>query len=204
MTEANMFTGPGHEAARSTFSARDALLGWMQEIAPYGIFTTDVEFRIRTWNHWLITHSGISAEQAIGRSLLELFPTVRTRRLDEHFRRALAGEVSVLSTALHKYLLPLPATAPDADIPHMLQTVRIAPLPTGDLILGTITIIEDVTQRECQAIRLQRQQEHDRVLSVALGVLLQSADPINDIAGLFPKITLPLGLEAYFNYLYDA
>lgn len=203
MTAHDMFAGPGDDSARDTFSARDAMLDWMQEIAPYGIFTTDRELRIRTWNHWLILHSGVTAENAIGRPLVELFPTVKERRLDEHFRRALGGEVSVLSTALHKYLLPLRPPGFDPDLPHMLQTVRIAPLPAGDLVLGTITIIEDVTQRERQALLLQRQQEFDRVLSAALGVLLQSIDPLRDVAALFPKVTLPLGLEAYFTYLYD-
>ncbi len=196
-------TGPEDISAQDNFSARDALLGWMQEIAPYGIFTTDAELRVRSWNHWLAHHSGLGADKVVGRPLLEVFPEMKIRRLDEHFRRALAGEVSMLSTALHKYLLPLPTTAREAHGPHMLQTARVAPLPAGDHITGTITIIEDVTQRECQASLLQRQQEHDRLLSSALGVLLQSSDPLRDVAALFPKITLPLGLEGFLKYLYD-
>lgn len=193
------------EPDRETFSAPDAMLGWMQEIAPYGVFTTDGTLRIRSWNQWLANHSGLGADKVIGHSLLEIFPEVKARKLDEHFRRALNGEVSVLSTALHKYLLPFPSTARESDVPHMLQTVRIAPLPgTQHRSPGTITIIEDVTQRECQALLLQRQQEHDRLLSTALATLLRSNDPLRDVAALFPNLTLPLGLEVYLNYLYDA
>jgi signal transduction histidine kinase len=203
MTPADPVSRPESEVAGANFSARDALLAWMQEIAPYGIFTTDCELRIRSWNRWLVSHSGLTAEHVIGRLLTDLFPEVHSRRLDEHFRRALRGEVSMLSTALHKHLLPFEPPATDVEVPHMLQTVRVAPLPAGDQIVGTITIIEDVTQRECQALLLQRQQEHDRLLSSALGMLLQSRDPLRDIAALFPRITLPLGLEAYFNHLYD-
>ena len=197
-------TPPEERAAQDNFSAPDAMLGWMQEIAPYGIFTTDADLRIRSWNRWLAHQSGLSPERVVGRLLVEVFPDVQVRRLDEHFRRALAGEVCVLSTALHRYLLPLPTTARDSEVPHMLQTVRIAPLPAGDRIVGTITLIEDVTQRETQAVLLQRQQEHDRLLSAALAALLQSSDPLHDVAALFPKITLPLGLESYLNYLYNA
>lgn len=185
------------------FSARDAMLDWMQAIAPYGIFTTDAELRIRTWNAWLATHSGLAAEQVVGRFVGEVFPELATRKLDPHFHRALAGEVSVLSTALHKYLLRFPSPTRDTGSPHMLQTVRIAPLPAGDLIIGTITIIEDVTQRERQAMQLQRQQEHDRITSAALGALLRTTDPLRDISELFPQLTLPLGLEVYFNFLFD-
>lgn len=203
MKPASQFEDPGEPPARDTFSARDAMLDWMQQIAPYGIFTTDAELRIRSWNHWLGMHSGLSAEKVIGRPLVEVFPEVKARRLDEPFHRALRGEVSLLSTALHKYLLPFPTPARDSGIRHMLQTVRIAPLPAGDLILGTITIIEDVTQRERHALLLQRQQDHDRILSAALALLLESRDPLADVPALFPKLTLPLGLEAYLHYLHE-
>ncbi len=199
---------PLHEDApfdhpRDPFSARDALLSWMEEIAPYGIFTTDGTLRIQSWNRWLSIHSGLSADQVIGRNLLEVFPDVETRRLDERYRRALGGEVSLLSAALHRFLLPFPAIVSTGAPAQMLQTVRIAPLPSGELVVGTITIIEDVTEREHQAVALQRQQEHDRLLSTALGILLQSADPMKDVADLFPTIAPSLRIEAYFNHIFD-
>ncbi|HLP24572.1 MAG TPA: PAS domain-containing protein, partial [Acidobacteriota bacterium] len=68
---------------------QDGLLSWMQDIAPYGIFTTDGELVVRSWNHWLSTHSGLSAEEVIGRPLFSLFPDLAARKLDTHFQRAL-------------------------------------------------------------------------------------------------------------------
>lgn len=204
MSALEHFPTPGDPMARDAFSAGNAMLDWIHAIAPYGVFTTDAQLRIRSWNHWLVTHSGLSADKVVGRPLFEVFPDPQTTRFEEHFRRALTGEVSMLSTALHKYLLPLPVSSGDYSVSHMLQTVRIAPLPAGEMIIGTITIIEDVTQRECQALILQRQQERDRLLSEALGVLLQSTNPLMDVAALFPKIALSLGLDAFSNYLYDA
>jgi len=177
------------------------MLAWVQAIAPYGIFTTDTDLRIRTWNQWLVTHSGMSADEVLGRSLTEVFPDVGERRLDEHFRRALAGEISVLSTALNKYLLPLRSTVRTTPATEMLQTARIAPLVFGQQTVGTIATIEDVTQRESHALVLRRQQEHDRLLSTALALLLASDNPLQVAAQLFPNIAAPLRLEVYFNYL---
>lgn len=202
MSAADELPRAASAASHDTFSARDAMLAWMQEIAPYGIFTTDADLRLRSWNQWLATHSGLAAEKVIGRRLVEVFPDIAERKLEEHFRRALSGEISVLSTALHKYLLRLPSSTRSDDGSPMLQTVRIAPLPAGDVVVGTITLIEDVTQRERQALRLQRQQEHDRLLSATLAALLSSSRPLDDVAALFPRLTLPLSLEAYFNYVY--
>jgi PAS domain S-box-containing protein len=181
---------------------KGAMLSWVQAIAPYGIFTTDTGLRIRSWNQWLVTHSGLRLEQVAGRSLTELFPEVRERRLDEHFRRALEGEISVLSTALHKYLLPLRSTIrTTTGGTEMLQTARIAPLVFEGQTVGTIATIEDVTQRESQALVLRRQQEHDRLLSSALALLLSSENPLEAAAQLFPSLATPLRLEVYFNYL---
>ena len=111
----------------------------------------------------------------------------------------------MLSTALHRYLLPLASTVEHTEeLPFMLQTARIAPCPAPPAITGTITIIEDVTQREFQAAELRRQQEMDRLLSDALGALLQAADTPQDIAKIFTPLMPSFGLDAYFCYLWDA
>ncbi|MEO7600327.1 MAG: ATP-binding protein, partial [Opitutus sp.] len=138
------------------------------------------------------------------RRLTELYPDLEDRRLTERYTRALAGEISVLSTALHQYLLPFPPTMNEIGLSHMLQTVRIAPLHEGTEVVGTITIIEDVTQRETQASILRRQQELDRLLSSSLAVLLQSNHPADEIAGIFASISPALGLDAYASFLLSA
>ncbi len=133
------------------------MLSWVRDIAPYGIFTTDANLVIRDWNEWLATHSGLSSDEVVGRQLADVFPDICERHLENHFNRALRGESAVLSAALHKYLLPFPSPVREYGAHHMLQTVRIAPLAANSVIVGTITIVEDVTQRECQAAILHRQ-----------------------------------------------
>lgn len=187
--------------SQSSFSAADAVLGWFEDIAPYGIFTTDSSFRIQSWNQWLAVRSGHTAQQLVGKTLTAEFPELITRGIDRRYENALKGEISVLSAALHRYLLPFPTSIPNAPSPHMLQTARIAPLVVGGEIVGTITIVEDVTERETQASILQRQQQHDHMLSRALSVLLHTSDPMRDIEELFPSFTPALGVDAFFTHL---
>jgi signal transduction histidine kinase len=137
------------------------MLHWMQQLAPHGIFTTDTDLRIQTWNNWLETHSGLSAAHVCGRPLVEVFPDLAARKLEDQYHRALEGQVSVLSTALHRYLLPLPPTVRDAGFQHMQQTARIGPLLSDRMVCGTITTIEDVTQREIHTAALS---EHAALL----------------------------------------
>lgn len=178
-----------------------AMLAWTQAIAPFGIFTTDSDLKIRSWNQWLVAQSGLSLESVVGRPLFEIFPDLRERGLEENFRRALTGEISVLSTALHRYLLPLQPTVRGEPRANMLQTARIAPLVIGEKIIGAIATIEDVTQRETHTLVLRRQQEHDRLLSTALAMLLSSERPQDVVAELFPNLAAPLKLEVYLHYL---
>jgi signal transduction histidine kinase len=180
-----------------------AVLAWMDEIAPYGILTTDTQLVIRSWNEWLETHSGMAAPLMQGRLLVEAFPELRTRKLEEHFRRALKGEVIVLSSAFHDHLLPFPAAQRDTAHALMQQTARIAPLSHLGQICGTITIIEDVTQRELQAAALTRQHERDHFLSASLAHLLRTRDPENMVRELFPRLAEQLEIDTFFNYLLE-
>lgn len=185
---------PGHLTA--------ALSEWMQELAPFGVLTTDLDLNVQGWNQWLAIHSSLPASKVIGRPLGEVVPEIITRKLDHYFRRALAGEVSLLSSGLHGHLIPLPMTMiRDDQQPHMLQTARIAPLISNGKVLGTITVVEDVSQRDHHAAILRRQHGRERLLSWALAHLLQSEDPLKDLEAIFPKIANDLSLQIHFHYL---
>jgi signal transduction histidine kinase len=125
------------------------------------------------------------------------------RKLDEHFRRALAGEIIVLSAAFHEYLLPFPPSLREAVSGHMQQTARIAPLSYNNQLCGTITIIEDVSQREFQAAALARRHERDQLLSSCLAHLLRTRDPKGVVRELFSKIADHLGVHTFLNYLVE-
>jgi PAS domain S-box-containing protein len=124
----------------------ESIIGWLSDNAPLGVFTTDTDLVIRNWNKWLEVHSGRGAEEMIGSSLLDSFPEVRERRLDSFYQDALKGQTHVLAYRFHKYLIALPTSSP-RQAAKMHQTARIVPLTDGSRVIGTITSIEDVTER---------------------------------------------------------
>jgi signal transduction histidine kinase/ActR/RegA family two-component response regulator len=135
-----------------------ALLRWMHDLAGQGILITDAGLKIRAWNRWLEEHSELSASDVLGRSLLEVYSVLETRRLDRQYKWVLEGQTRVLSQRLHGHLLPLPTDSSMSDFTEMQQTARISPLITDDgRVIGTLTVIEDVTERVAREAELQAQ-----------------------------------------------
>lgn len=143
-----------------------AVLHWMHDLAAQGIVTTDGELNVVEWNHWMEEHTGKRANDVIGENLLELFPELSERRLDRNYKWALEGQVRVLSQALHGYLIAMAAVSGEHGYGQMQQAVRISPLSHEGRIIGTLTIIEDVTERVAREAELQAQiEERSRLLS---------------------------------------
>jgi PAS domain S-box-containing protein len=143
-----------------------AVLHWMHELAAQGIVTTDSDLKVVEWNHWMWEHTGKTRRDIIGNNLLELFPELTERRLDRHYKWALEGQVSVLSQALHGYLIAMPAVSGEHRFAQMQQAVRISPLSHEGRVIGTLTVIDDVTERVAREAELQAQvEERSRLLS---------------------------------------
>ena len=143
-----------------------AVRHWMHELAAQGIFTTDSELNVVEWNHWMEKHTGKGAGDVLGKNLLALFPELAERRLDRHYKWALEGQVRVLSQALHSYLIAMTAVSGKHSYEQMQQAVRISPLSRDGAVIGTLTIIEDVTERVAREAELQDQiEERSRLLS---------------------------------------
>ncbi|HEY9838093.1 MAG TPA: PAS domain S-box protein [Vampirovibrionales bacterium] len=133
------------------------LLHWVNDLADRGIFTTDADLNIQSWNHWLEIYSGLSVNRVMGRNLLDIYPELKQRRLDRFFHQALAGQVTFLSQRLHGFLLPMLPTDVYKTVPYMLQSAKIAPLMEASRVIGTISTIEDVTERVLRESELQHQ-----------------------------------------------
>lgn len=143
-----------------------AVLHWMHDLAAQGIITTDSELNVVEWNHWLEEHTGQRAYDVIGKNLLELFPELIERRLDRHYKWVLEGQARVLSQALHGYLIGIPPISGVHGYTQMQQAVRISPLTHEGRVIGTLTIIEDVTERVAREAELQAQiEDRSRLLS---------------------------------------
>src|SRR5688500_16080015 len=143
-----------------------AVLHWMHDLAAQGILTTNSELKVVEWNHWMEEHTGKTEGDVIGKNLLEVFPELIQRRLDRNYKWALEGQVRVLSQALHGYLIAMPAVSGEHGTAQMQQAVRISPLSHEGRVIGTLTIIEDVTERAAREAELQAQiEDRSRLLS---------------------------------------
>jgi len=129
-----------------------AMLRWLRDSAGGGILTTDTALRVASWNSWLEAATGIREETAVGRPLMEVMPSFVERGFDQYYAAALTGGVTVLSYALHRFILPARADDPHAQ--PTPQRARISPLWEGTEVVGTITIIEDVSERVATGQRL--------------------------------------------------
>lgn len=126
------------------------------DLSPHGVLITDRDLVVRGWNSWLARHTRQPAAMALGRPLFELFPDLAARQLDAVYRQALAGQTVVLSHRLHRYLLPMPAVDEYAgQFEQMQQSAQVAPFKQGDAIAGTITVVNDVTERVAREQELQ-------------------------------------------------
>ena len=83
-----------------------ALIHFIDEHAAGGVFITDTDLAIRSWNRWLAVASNIAAAQVVGRPLFEVLPSLEQRGLDSYYREALAGEIKILSHTLHRHIVP--------------------------------------------------------------------------------------------------
>ena len=136
-----------------------SVVHWVTEDTHQGCFVTDVQLRVVLWNRWMELHSGRSASEVLGRSLLDLYPDVGDREIKEYYQSALEGRVNILAHALHRYIIALPPTNSDLGFAHMPQSGRIGPLDDTGVLVGTVTIVEDVSDRLASESVLRRQLE---------------------------------------------
>ena len=150
------------DSSLDTAGLQAALFQWLSHDTQRGVVATDAQFRVVLWNQWMEMHSGRSSSDVIGRSLFELHPETATRGIRDCYEGALEGSVTVLSHGLHRFVLALPPTDPELAYDEMPQSGHIGPLTHDGLVIGTITIVEDVSARLAAEIALRHQIEAQR------------------------------------------
>ncbi|MCX8022463.1 MAG: diguanylate cyclase [Syntrophorhabdaceae bacterium] len=164
---------------------KEALSNWIEVFLSRGVFVTDENLKVILWNRWLEERSGIPSEKVLGKRVLDVFPAIREKKADRYYYQALHGEAILLAQRLHKFLLPMP---PKKDyscyFTNMQQTVQIAPLVSGWDVVGTVTMIEDVTERIVGEILLKKEAEAARRAEQMVKKERDLAQHYLDIAGV--------------------
>jgi PAS domain S-box-containing protein len=101
-----------------------------------GVYTTDKDLVITSWNNRIAEMSGVSAETAIGAKLVELFPNLVEEGVIERINRVLTSGQNAKLRLLHRQL----------DGTNRFQKRRLAPLRDGDEVTGAVVIVEDITE----------------------------------------------------------
>ncbi len=167
-----------------------SVVRWVTEDTHQGCFVTDVQLRVVLWNRWMELHSGRSASEVLGRSLLEVYPDVAERDINEYYQSALEGRVTILSHALHRYIIALPPTNPDLGFVQMPQSGRIGPLDDHGVLVGTVTIVEDVSDRLASESALRKQIEAQQLARAMAENALRAKDEF--LSTLSHEIRTPL------------
>ena len=137
-------------------------------ISPIGVFTTDVHLNITSWNDWLTRATGQTEESVKGMPLTRVIPEVEKRGLLDRFQHVLSeGNVEVLSSVFHHYLIPIRLEEPVGKFTEMQQRVTIAPLMEDQTVYGTIVTIEDMTAQ--LAADKNKPSEKDDILNLSSG-----------------------------------
>ncbi len=133
----------------------DIGLAWptLFDAVGFGLVLVDANAEVRLWNGWLTRHSGVSAQAAIGQPLESVFDEGLPASFMTALNNALHHKLPVvLSSVLHRSLLPLhaqlPASASAQRIPHGITMTPLVMAPWGPCCLIQITDASRAMSRE--------------------------------------------------------
>ncbi len=142
-----------------------------------GLYTIDKNMRITSWNDSMAQMTQIPAEKAVGRKLLETFPTLEKEGIAERLQRVLETGKAAELRLLHR------GQAGE----NRLQKRRLTPLKENGRTHGVVVVVEDITEFEqllAQTIQSEKLAEVGRMS-----------------AGIAHEINNPLAVISYANQI---
>jgi PAS domain S-box-containing protein len=134
------------------------------EVIDAGLIVLGSDRKIAIWNDWMAAASGITAQQAIGAAIDDIFPQVSSTRLRAAVTEALEyGVSSIVSSSLHPALFPLKTRTGR----KLIHNVTVRPLPgEPPRCLIQITDVSAATERE-RVLRERQNARYDAVVDSA-------------------------------------
>jgi diguanylate cyclase (GGDEF)-like protein len=127
----------------------------LEDTLPCGVLLMDATLRVRAWNRWLVQKTGISEQQARGKTLPELFADFHSPRLLSAIGLCIKHKSpQLISQTLNRYVLPIPLTVQIHDLTMMQQQVNVAPLTDSRGETLAVVSINDVTENVAKSSAL--------------------------------------------------
>jgi signal transduction histidine kinase/CheY-like chemotaxis protein len=108
------------------------------------------------------------------------------RRVDRYYHQALKGQTVVLSQRFHKFVIPMPSAVDVTGQTQLQQTSRIIPLMDGQTVSGTLTLVEDVSERVAYEAELRTRARQQAALAAVARSALDGrsmADLAQEVVG---------------------
>jgi diguanylate cyclase (GGDEF)-like protein len=146
------------------------------ERVSFGIFVLDRDMKVLMWNRFMHDHSGVSAEDVIGRRLFDCFPelprTWLSRKLESVFQ---LGSFAFSSWEQRPYLFRFDHDRPiTGGVDFMQQDCTFMPITRGREVEAVCVTISDVThvsvmqrEREEAVAKLQEYANRDGLTGIA-------------------------------------
>ena len=142
----------------------------------FGIFVLDREMNVLMWNRFMQDHSGLSAEQVVGKSIFASFPELPrvwlTRKLESVFQ---LGSFAFSSWEQRPYLFKFDHDRPiTGGVDFMQQDCTFMPLTREREVVAVCVTVSDVThvsivqrEREEAVAKLQEYADRDGLTGIA-------------------------------------
>lgn len=135
-----------------------------------GVMVLDHVRRVIAWNEWLASSSGVSATQAKGKMLAEIFSDKMSARLSASISEALTlNSSSFLTYTLNRHLLPL-RTRAGLQMIHNISVRPIGKMPDLQCLVQVVDVTASA-HRE-RVLRERQNARYDAVVESAPDVIL--------------------------------
>jgi diguanylate cyclase (GGDEF)-like protein len=154
----------------------ESLSDLVVERVGFGIFVLDRDLNVLMWNRFMQDHSGLSAEQVVGRSIFLNFPELPhvwlARKIESVFQ---LGSFAFSSWEQRPYLFKFDHDRPiTGGVDFMQQDCTFMPLMRGREVVAVCVTISDVThvsivqrEREDAVAKLQEYANRDGLTGIA-------------------------------------
>ncbi len=144
------------------------LFAQMFDIINAGIVVLDRDLKIIKWNRWMETHSRITTEEIIGKSILTYFPSLDTSWFLRGCKAVFTfGNFAFFSQKIHQYCFPFKTDETfQATFEYMQQNCTMGPIRREDNTVEYVYImVQDVTDLVAATLNLMKATEEAKKLA---------------------------------------